>query len=202
MSSSDPTVVVLAAGRSSRMGRAKALVAIDGEAAIDRVLRIARGHELDAIVVLGFQADEIRAAVEPGAARIVVNPDPARGQSSSVREGARALGPGLGIALWPVDHARVSEGTFGRLLAEYRARRAGIEIVVPSWSGRRGHPVLASAAVARELAALRDDEPAHAVIRREPARLLHLPVDDPMVVADFDRPQDLAPGPGSGGGGS
>jgi len=189
----DPVVALLAAGRSSRMGFPKALVAIGGEAALSRLARIARSQQLEAVVVLGFQEAEIRAScgTELAGLRVIVNPDPGRGQTSSVRLAAQSLGEEDAIVLWPVDHARVQEATFAQLLAAFRARAAGIEMVVPSRGGRRGHPLLGSAQVRRELASLADDEPAHAVLRRDPRRVLHVDVDDPMVVADFDRPEDL-----------
>jgi CTP:molybdopterin cytidylyltransferase MocA len=185
---------VLAAGRSSRMGSPKALIEIGGERALARVLRIAGALQLPAIVVLGHHEEAVRKGVDLGASRVVVNPDPDRGQSSSVRLAAQSVPAGAALALWPVDHARVEAATVERLLAAFRARAQGIELIVPSHGGRRGHPLLASAAATRELASLRDDEPAHVVVRRDPRRVFHVEVDDPMVVADFDRPEDLAPG--------
>jgi len=192
--SDDVVCAILAAGRSSRMGAPKALVEFGGERALARVLRLARAGGLRALVVLGFDEAAIRAGVELGDARVVVNPAPGRGQSSSVRLAAQALGAGESLALWPVDHARVHEATLAHLVAAFRTRPAGIELVVPAHRGRRGHPLLVAAGAVRELAALADDEPAHVVVRRDPRRVLHLPVEDPMVVADFDRPEDLAEG--------
>ena len=61
----------------------------------------------------------------------------------------------------------------------------------PSFAGRRGHPLFASSAAVDEFRALAPDQPAHTVVRRFPDRVLHLPVADRMVVADFDTPEDL-----------
>jgi len=188
----DVHVVVLAAGRSSRMGFPKALAEIAGELALARVLRLARAQRLPVRVVLGFHADAIRARVPLDDDDVVVNPAPERGQSSSLRVGAAALPEGSALALWPVDHAHVAEATLLRLLAEFRARAPGVALVVPSHAGRRGHPLLGDDAVRREFAALRDDEPGHVVLRRDPKRVLHVAVDDPAVVADFDAPGDVA----------
>jgi len=186
-------VALLAAGRSSRMGRPKALVELDGERALARLLRLARNAELRALVVFGFDAADIQSGlgIELADARVVVNPRPELGQSSSVRLAAQQLVGEQSLVLWPVDHARVAEATFRRLLAAFRARSPSIEMVVPSYRGRRGHPLLAGPGARRELAALKDDEPAHGVVRRDLARVLHVTVDDPMVVADFDTPEDL-----------
>jgi molybdenum cofactor cytidylyltransferase len=191
---SDPMAIVLAAGRSSRMGAVKALLDLGGELALARVLRLVREASLRASVVLGHHADAIRAAIDFARAGVgvVVNPAPDRGQSSSVQCGAASLPPGASLLLWPVDHARVEAATLATLLAAFRARDRAIELVVPSWGGRRGHPLLAGPAAVDELRALRDGEPAHQVLRRDPARVHHVEVADRFVVADFDTPQDLA----------
>ncbi|MSR46445.1 MAG: nucleotidyltransferase family protein [Planctomycetes bacterium] len=184
-------VVVLAAGRSSRMGSPKPLIMIDGEPALVRVLRIARTARLRAQVVLGFFADEVRSAIDLRGVAIVTNPAPELGQSSSIRCGAAALPPGAAMVLWPVDHARVTEATFVALLAAFRARGQGIELVAPSYCGRRGHPLLAGSAAVDELRTLPPDAPAHTIVRRDPARVHHVSVADRMVVDDFDTPEDL-----------
>jgi molybdenum cofactor cytidylyltransferase len=187
----DVHVVVLAAGRSSRMGFPKALAEIAGELALARVLRLARSQRLPVRVVLGFHADAIRARVPLDEREVVVNPAPERGQSSSLRVGAASLPEGSALVLWPVDHAHVAEATLLRLLAEFRARAPGVALVVPSHAGRRGHPLLGDSAVRSEFAALRDNEPGHVVLRRDPKRVLHVVVDDPAVVADFDAPGEI-----------
>jgi molybdenum cofactor cytidylyltransferase len=184
-------VAVLAAGRSSRMGFPKALIDLAGESALERVLRLAREQRLESCVVLGFHAERVRAEVRFGATRVVRNPDPEDGQSSSVRCAARALPNGAALLLWPVDHARVEAETLATLRAAWEARPPGTEIVVPSHALRRGHPAWFSPRAAAELRELPDDAPAHVVVRRDPARVLHVVVADPMVVADFDRPEDL-----------
>ena len=197
-------VAVLAAGRSSRMGFPKALARLGEETALERILRLADEAALPTLVVLGFHADAIRASLAVAGAdrsvRWVVNEAPERGQSSSIRAAARALAPDQSLCLWPVDHARVEATTLARLLHSFRSRAPGIELVVPSCEGRRGHPLFASPTACREFATLGDDEPAHAIVRREPARVDHVVVSDPMVVADFDRPEDLETnGDGAGG---
>jgi molybdenum cofactor cytidylyltransferase len=187
-------VVVLAAGRSSRMGFPKALAEIRGEPALARVLRIVRARRLPVRVVLGFHADAIRARVPLDERDVVVNPAPERGQTSSLRAGAAALPDGSALALWPVDHAAVAEESFAALLAAFRARERSIALVVPSFDGRRGHPLFGDAAVRREFAALHDDEPGHVVVRRDPTRVQHVVVADRAVVEDFDTPDDLGRG--------
>jgi molybdenum cofactor cytidylyltransferase len=187
-----PVVVILAAGRSSRMGFPKALAPIGGELALARILRIARLHRLPVKVVLGFGAAEIRARIALDASDVVVNDSPLRGQSSSLRAGAAAVAAGSAIALWPVDHAHVAAATFAKLLDAFRARRPGIALVVPSHGGRRGHPLFADDSARGEFAQLLDSDPGHVIVRRDPRRVAHVLVDDPAVVGDFDTPEELA----------
>jgi molybdenum cofactor cytidylyltransferase len=123
----------------------------------------------------------------------VVNPHPGRGQTGSLKAGLLA-GPIASDAflLHTVDHPLVRPEDVAALLAAYAARRPGVDIVVPSVDGRRGHPALYAAGLAAEFGALGDDEPAHRVLRADPARVLHVPLDDPWLVRDIDGPQDLA----------
>ncbi len=191
MDATSPIVVVLAAGRSSRMGSPKSLIDLAGEHALARVIRLAREESLHVVVVLGHDGDRVRAAVDLRAVEVVDNPDPQRGMSSSMRCGAAALPIAAPLVLWPVDHARVSGATLATLHAAFRARPPGMELVVPRYGGRRGHPLFASAVAAAEFRALAVDAPGHQVVRRDPSRVLDVTVDDRMVVDDFDRPEDL-----------
>jgi molybdenum cofactor cytidylyltransferase len=63
-------------------------------------------------------------------------------------------------------------------------------IVVPTHAGRRGHPVLFARAVFDELLTAPNDEGARAVVRKDPTRVLAVPVDDPAVLEDFNTPED------------
>ena len=188
-------LALLAAGRSSRMGSPKSLLEIDGERALARLLRFARACALEPLVVLGFDAERVRAGVALDGVQLVVNPRPERGQSSSVRAAAQALASPASFALLPVDHARLREATLRKLAEAFRVREPGVAIVVPSYRGRRGHPLFGDDGVRCEFAALADDEPAHVVVRRDARRILHVEVDDPAVVEDLDTPDDLRRAP-------
>ena len=141
--------IILAAGTSERMGRLKQLELLGGRSLLQRVLDEAASSCLDElIVVLGHRAEEIRAALQlPSAApcRIVVNPDFAEGQSSSLRAGLRAANPSAGAAAillgdQPFVTATVIDGVAQAFLeagslAARPVYRKGAEARVP------GHPV-------------------------------------------------------------
>lgn len=181
--------IVLAAGRSSRMGRPKALLPLEGRTFLGALLgRLLTADIMRIVVVLGEDAGEILRAADPGYAIVVRNPDPSRGQLSSVHCGLDALEP-FGIDaffLAPVDVPRVHADTLRLLMAAL----PGHPLVVPTYKGRRGHPPLFSWSLVPALRAAPLSEGARTVVRAT-SGIVELPVDDPGVVDDFDRPEDL-----------
>jgi molybdenum cofactor cytidylyltransferase len=190
-----PTMVpaiILAAGRSSRMGMPKPLLAVrPGGPSFVRALATAlvAGGAADALVV--GRAGDAPLIEEVGRierARFIPNPDADRGQLSSVVAGLDAADrPGItAVLVTPVDAPLIKPETVAAVLAAFVARRA--RIVRATWRGRHGHPVL----FARELfSELRTADPAvgaKAVVRRYAAGTLDLDVDDPGVLDDIDAP--------------
>jgi CTP:molybdopterin cytidylyltransferase MocA len=188
--------VVLAAGEGRRLGGVAKALLRDGEASfLARIAATAAAAGVAPVVVVVGPPHEAATAAE--AARlglaIVRNPTPERGMASSIATGF-AAGPLAGATaalLWPVDHARVTAATVAAVVA--RATEAAW--VVPCRGGAGGHPV----AVGRALwPALIDgaDAPggARAVRDRLARPIVRFEVDDPAVLADVDRPEDLAGG--------
>lgn len=195
--------MVLAAGRSSRMGAVKALLPMDeGRTALARILAVHAGAGFaPTLVVVGFHKDAVAAEATRRGARPVENPAPEGGQISSLRAGLRALDPGVpGVLVHPVDHPGVREETVVRLAAEIRDDPG--RIVVTSLGGRRGHPTWFPAATFAELLDPALEGGARGVLRRDPLRVHHVVVDDPGVRIDLDTPADLAglAAPRDGGG--
>jgi molybdenum cofactor cytidylyltransferase len=194
--------VLLAAGRGVRMGAPKALLDLGGEPALLRCVRVLRAGGADEVrVVLGPDAAVIRATLEamPGAAAalhgvgFVLNAEASRGQTSSLRAGLAAGVPAAtGFLLHVVDHPLLEADDVAALLAAFRGRPPGRRIAVPEVGGRRGHPAVFEAALADEFLGLRDGEPGHVVVRRDPARVLAVPRSNAWLVRDLDTPEDLA----------
>ena len=171
--------VVLAAGASSRMGRDKAGLTLPGGRSFLDTIR----HTLSLLRI-----DAVSVVVAPDAASagegVVVNPDPSRGMLSSVQCGLSALPEGTDVVLvWPVDHPRVGLGTLATLIAACRAHAA--PVVVPKYSGKRGHPVLFAGAALEELRALPLTATAADVVHAHEDRL-EREVGDAGVVDDID----------------
>jgi molybdenum cofactor cytidylyltransferase len=138
--------IVLAAGRSSRMGRAKAtLPAGDGHTFLTRIVKTFIDADVDdVIVVVGYEADAIAADFAQSGlpARFVVNGDYDRGQLSSLLAGLNAIDrPGVSAVLVTlVDVPLVSTATVRAVVDSYR--RTGAPIVRPTSGDRHGHPML------------------------------------------------------------
>lgn len=185
--------VVLAAGRGRRMARPKALLELDNERSLERILRVFRQAGVVRIVVVLAEADaETRRRIDLTRAVTALQPRSDAPQCSSVRIGVANLPKGVeAFFLAPVDVPLFEPEDVVRLLEAWRGRPRGIEVVVPAHDGRRGHPALLGARLAREFGLLGDDEPTHAVLRRDPARVLHVDLPNPGLYRDLDGPEDL-----------
>jgi CTP:molybdopterin cytidylyltransferase MocA len=184
--------VVLAAGLGRRMGRIKPLLSIDGIPALGRVLsRLTRAGIERPIVVVGHAAAALARTVDLAACRVVENPDPSRGLSSSLRLGLEAVSPqSLGTLIALADMPLVSEET---VRAVVDAARAGAPLAAPTYRGRRGFPVfIRGDRVPDVLDSLSGDAGARTYLEAHRAEIALVEVDDPGCVLDLDRPGDLA----------
>ncbi len=186
------SAVVLAAGASTRMGAPKPLVELEGRPLLAHVLDTVRASDVgETVVVLGFEADRVRSAVPLDGTRVVVNPRFRDGMSSSLRAGVAALDPSS-RAFFVVlgDAPFVRPSTFAAL-GSARAR-TGARIVLPTYRGVRGNPVLIDRTLEAEVDRISGDRGCRALHQRHPEETVEVPVDDPGVVVDLDTPDDLA----------
>ena len=188
--------LVLAGGASSRMGTPKALLtAPDGRSFVARVVStLAAAGVTEIVVVTGVEHEAIVSMVElerpPIAPRFVRNPDPSRGQLSSLWVGLDAVEAAEtgGILTTLVDVPMILPGTVAAVVARWMDTRA--PIVRPIFEGRRGHPVIFDRSVFGELKAAPLDAGARVVVRAHWADSVDVPVDDPGCVVDVDTPDD------------
>ena len=184
--------IILAAGESTRMGCPKLLLPFGGRRTIDRVLSCCRRGGVDEVnVVLGAHAETIRRVAALDDSNVLINPDPSRGMSSSIRQGVAALSPEVdAFLLFPADHPLVPPGIVRLLIRAFSRLPAGKRIIAPVYDKRRGHPVLFDRSLIPAFLALGENEPAYRVIRSRPREVLELLVDTPFVTTDMDTPED------------
>ena len=162
-------LVVLAAGKSTRMGRPKATLRLDAaDTFLTRIIRTFQDAPVDdVVVVLGYQAETILRSVESSglSARFVVNDQYESGQLSSVLAGLGAIDrPGVSAMLMTlVDVPLVSLATVRGVLERYRT--TGAPVVRPVSGGRHGHPVLIDRSLFNAIRAADPQQGAKPIIR-------------------------------------
>jgi molybdenum cofactor cytidylyltransferase len=200
--------IVLAAGKSSRMGRPKALLPVSpgGETFLEHIAHVLLdGGVEDVIAVIGSDAAVIRAAMplqRTMRARFVENPDYEQGQFSSLLAGLRAADrPGVrAVLVTLVDVPLLSSATVRAVLHAYRAS-GGAPIVRPTKHGRHGHPVIFDRRLFEELRHADAATGARTVVRAHDGEAWNVDVPDigafiSIETAD-DYEREIGPFPGS-----
>lgn len=184
--------VVLAAGRSRRMGRAKALLELQGERFLERAIRVLAAAGCRSVLAVLNAADDaaIRAARAAGAG-IVLNPHAGSEQVDSLRLAIHALpADGDAALVLPVDRPLVQEATARALIEAFRATRK--TVVRPVCHGQAGHPTLFARSVLLEILETELPEGARSIIARHAADTHDVAVDDPGINQNIDTPEDYA----------
>jgi CTP:molybdopterin cytidylyltransferase MocA len=182
--------VILAAGASQRMGRVKALLPLDGETFLDRLLLLFATHCDPLVVVLGYHAEEIafQSRRSPDAV-LIMNPRPEQGQFSSLQRSIAALpGDVEGVFFCPVDTPAWQRSTLDALTGRFASRGSGELIFRPRHKDQRGHPVLLERSLIPELKAAPPTEQARHILSRHPQQTVFVDVDDPGILIDIDEP--------------
>lgn len=182
--------VILAAGLSSRLGRPKQLLDLFGEPLLRRVVRNAVASQLtEVVLVLGHRAAEIASAVGELGQRVVVNPDYSDGQSTSLRVGLGAIGPGAEAVVFLLgDQPQVGPEMVDALIDRFRA--TGAPIVMPTYGGIAANPVLFAEELFPELAKVSGDEGARSLVTRHRDRVITVAVSGGSPPRDVDTEDD------------
>jgi molybdenum cofactor cytidylyltransferase len=203
--------ILLAAGESERMGSPKALLPWRGRPLLaHQVRQIGRSRVAECVVVLGREPERLLPLLEAarrGAAgpRVVINPAPQSGKSSSVLAGLASL-PERPDAIFvvavdqPVGH-RLLNAMLQAAAQEWEGGETGSScrtVVVPCHAGRRGHPPLFHGSLIAELMGITEEtQGLKAVVRRRPERVLEVPWESADVLRNLNAPDDLPPSPGA-----
>lgn len=181
--------VVLAAGKSERMGTNKLLLEVAGHTIIDRLLYVLDGSSVDEVfVVLGHRPEVLRRFVEAHRAEVVFNPYYEEGMTSSVKAGLRRVSADAAFLVLG-DQLGLEAGLLDVMSATMVSDPTAL-IVSPVYKGRRGHPVLFRRTLFQEILDLNSDETLRDVVQRneEAHRLVE---GDLWCTLDFDTPEQF-----------
>lgn len=192
------SAVVLAAGRSTRAGNAHKLLSKIGDTpvitatlnCIGKCMEKA-GH-MDIVVITGHDAERLKACLRPNSATIIHNEQFTSGMGSSLALGIQSLGRSCSYAfVCLADMPFIQPSTFLALMKQAKDQ-AGAAILIPTFHGKRGHPVLWSQHFFPELRKLGGDSGGKAVIQHHSEKIIEVPVEDPGILIDLDTPEMLA----------
>ena len=185
--------IVLAAGLSARMGgKFKPLLPVAGRPLIARTLAaLFQVPEISPVLlVTGHRADAVREAAGGYDVTFVHNSHyEAGGMVSSAQAGVRALPAGVPAFLLSLgDQPAVRPATLSRLIQAWKKGAAAV--ILPTYHGNRGHPVVLSTQCAADILNLASDQTLKAVVERHKDQTIEVEVDDPGVITDIDTPDD------------
>ncbi len=185
------SAIVLAAGEAKRFGRCKQLMPLGEKSLLEHVLDNLRQSKVDdVVVVLGAHADEIQQRIHFDKERVVLNAHYADGMSTSIQAGLRALPAAAEAAMIVLaDQPFLRSTTLDALVDEYRRTRASV--VLPTYNGFRGNPVIVDRALFDEMMNIRGDVGCRSIFGDHAESIVKVAVDDPGVVTDIDTPEDL-----------
>ncbi len=185
--------VVLAAGRSTRMGVNKLLEDLDGKPVVRRVVEAALASRCRPVcVVLGHQADDVAAALTGLDIILVHNPDHAEGMATSLIAGVRAVPDTAHAALICLGDMPLVTPVIMNAILDGLASHAHARAVVPVAAGRRANPVLITRGLFDDVKTLSGDVGAKALLEKAGPDLVDVLIDDEAVLLDVDTPEALA----------
>ncbi len=184
------SAILLAGGESKRMGKLKQLMPLGKstilEQAIDNLLSSTAD---EVIVVVGYKAEEITKAIAAKPVKIIANPNYQQGMSTSIITGLILVDPRAEAVMLALgDQPMVNSQTINQLIAEFHNHDKGIAL--PTYRGKRGHPVIFATKYKAELLKLKGDIGAKEIIEHHPQDVLEVSVGSEGVITDIDTEED------------
>lgn len=177
--------ILLAAGQSKRMGAFKPLLPFGDKSVIESCLDyLERGGAETVVVVTGHRGDEVREKLNDHPLIFALNPDPTSEMGASIAAGIQALPDTCEATLIAlVDHPAVPAAVVSTLIENWQR---GSRLVVPTWNGRGGHPVLVDLSFKAELFNLDVKGGLRALFDAHRNEVTRIAVDSPFVARDMD----------------
>ena len=184
------SAILLGAGKSKRMGFDKLSLPWGKKTVFERCLEtLLRSRVQELVIVLSLRNKGLKNLLRGKNIKIVTNPDPGGGMSTSIRRGLQAIHPrsdGILIALG--DQPFLKTRTINVLIRAFAQGKG--RIIVPSFRERRGHPVIFHKRYRKELLNLKGDVGGKSVLERYPKDVIIVPVKSEGVVKDINTWQD------------
>jgi molybdenum cofactor cytidylyltransferase len=181
--------IILAAGKSLRTGTQKVLLPSAEQTVIAHIAdQVIKSPIRQVLVVTSEQSEQIATALKGKRLSIVINPDFEGDMLSSIRCGLRALPGCEAVMIVLGDQPSISPELIGQMIRIFETSDA--QIIVPTYRGRRGHPILFSTQYCDEVQKKFDGVGLRGLLSAHPERVHELKVDDEAVLADMDEPQD------------
>lgn len=184
--------VVLAAGRSVRMGRPKLVLPLaDGRSILAHVVGLLKGGGAEPVLVVTSAEEGVAEEAERIGARAVrVQASPSEGMLRSIQRGLKALedAPADAALILPGDMPFVQPATVRSILDLWLLERP--RVLVPSFENRRGHPVCLARETWADIQDLKRPASLRDYLRRRGDEIRYLVVEDAGVVEDIDVPED------------
>ena len=179
--------IILAAGQSQRMGAFKPLLPFGDKTVIDTCIEHLRGGGVETVIVVvgqGSRAEELMSHLKDSQVTFAVNPDPASQMSASIAWGVRELPlQTKAVLITPVDHPAVPSEVVAILIDEWKK---GAQLVMPTWIGRGGHPVLIDLRFRDELLSLDSDRGLKALFQDRHEQVRRISVSSNYIARDMD----------------
>ena len=180
------STIILAAGESRRMDKPKQLLPLGKTTILEQTIDNYLNSEVhDVVVVLGYRAEEIVSLITKRPVRVAVNSAYREGMSTSIVAGLSLISDNAqGIMFALADQPFVDSQTINRLVESFGA--CDKSIIVPTYQGRRGHPVIFSIKYKEELLSLKGDIGGREIIHRHPGVVLEVAVNCEGICVDID----------------
>ncbi|MGC8557717.1 MAG: nucleotidyltransferase family protein [Nitrososphaeria archaeon] len=186
----DYDLIILAAGESTRFGENKLIYKIDGIPIIKRVVTEAQSTNVNVIVVIGHESDKIKEALKGTKVNYVYNNNYKVGMSQSVIAGVKVSNAFRGILILPGDMAFIKSYIIERVIDVHK--NTGASIVIPTYNGRGGHPILFDVKLKEELLSINEEKRGlKEIVQKYGGEAYKIEVGTPIVVHDVDYKDDL-----------
>ena len=179
--------IVLAAGMSTRMGSPKQLLPLGGRPALAWIIDLVTAQLDQVVVVLGHRASEIASATDDQKVTFAINEGYRQGMLSSVQCGLRAAGD-ADYLICLGDQPQISSSVVEQVLKVSAIADQGM--VIPTYEGKRGHPIYIHGKYRREVLNLSLDGGLNRLMQRHPDDVLEVAVAEDVILEDMDTPAD------------